>query len=188
MQPSDEALVRACRRGDEAAWEALVNRYRRLIYTVPLRAGLDEEGAADVFQRVFTALVEQLDDITKPERLSAWLVTTARRETWRMVRRRTPVLPTGSLDTGGTEAEELPDAAVLPDEQLVRLEEQHAVRSAVAGLDPRCRDLMTMLFFKASPPPYTEIAAALGIAVGSIGPIRARCLERVRRQLAETGF
>jgi RNA polymerase sigma factor (sigma-70 family) len=188
MEPSDEALVRRCRRGDEAAWEALVNRYRRLVYTVPLRAGLDEEGAADVFQRVFAALVEQLDHIAQPERLSAWLVTTARRETWRMVRRRTPVLPTGSLDAAPGEAEELPDAAVLPDEELVRLEDQHAVRTAVASLDPRCRDLVTLLFFRADPPPYVEIAATLGIAVGSIGPIRARCLERVRRQLAEAGF
>lgn len=188
MQPSDEALVRACRRGDEAAWEALVNRYRRLVYTVPLRAGLDEEAAADVFQRVFTALVERLDGISQPERLSAWLVTTARRETWRMVRRRAPVLPTGSLDAESDEAEELADAAILPDDQLVRLEEQHAVRTAVAGLDQRCRDLMTMLFFRASPPSYVEISAALGIAIGSIGPIRARCLERVRRHLADAGF
>jgi RNA polymerase sigma factor (sigma-70 family) len=188
MEPSDEALVRACRRGDEAAWETLVNRYRRLVYTVPLRAGLDEEAAADVFQRVFTALVEQLDGITQPGRLSAWLVTTARRESWRMVRRRAPVLPTGSLDAEPAEAEQVPDSAVLPDEQLVRLEEQHAVRTVVAGLDQRCRDLMTLLFFRAEPPPYVEIAAALGIAIGSIGPIRARCLERVRRQLTEAGF
>jgi RNA polymerase sigma factor (sigma-70 family) len=187
MQLSDEALVRACRRGDEAAWETLVNRYRRLVYTVPLRAGLDEGLAADVFQRVFTALVEQLDDIAQPSRLSAWLVTTARRESWRMVRRRAPVLPTGSADVEA-EIEELPDETVLPDDLLVKLEEQHAVRTAVAGLDDRCRELLKLLFYRASPQPYVEIAAALGIAVGSIGPIRARCLERVRRQLAESGF
>jgi RNA polymerase sigma factor (sigma-70 family) len=187
MHPSDEALVRACRQGDEAAWEALVNRYRRLVYTVPLRAGLDEDTAADVFQRVFTALVEQLDDIAQPGRLSAWLVTTARRETWRAVRRRAPALPAGNAGAAA-EMEELPDQAVLPDEQLVRLEEQHAVRSAVAGLDERCRQLLTLLFYRATTPPYAEIASALGIAVGSIGPIRARCLERVRRHLAEAGF
>ena len=83
MQPSDEQLVRACQRGDEDAWEQLITRYRRLVYTIPRRAGLDDDLAAEVFQRVFITLLESIDRIEQPARISTWLVTTARRETWR---------------------------------------------------------------------------------------------------------
>src|SRR3954469_100969 len=76
MELSDAALLRACRGGDQDAWTTLVNRYQRLIYTIPRRAGLDEQAAADVFQRVFASLVEHLDTLTDPDRLRAWLVTT----------------------------------------------------------------------------------------------------------------
>src|SRR5919204_2083311 len=86
MELSDEALIWACRRGEAAAWEALVARYQRLVYAVPRRAGLNEEASGEVFQRVFAVLVEQLDRIEQPERIRAWLVTTARRETWRVGR------------------------------------------------------------------------------------------------------
>src|SRR6185369_17971886 len=85
MNLSDEALVLACRRGDETAWEALIERFQRLIYSIPRRAGLDEDAAADVFQNIFANLVERLDRIEQPDRIHAWLVTTAKRETWRAV-------------------------------------------------------------------------------------------------------
>src|SRR6267154_2045109 len=85
MEQSDKQLLLACRRGDERAWESLVNRYQRLIYTIPRRAGLDHSQAADVFQEVFTTLFEKLNEIDQPERLQAWLVTTARRKTWRTI-------------------------------------------------------------------------------------------------------
>ncbi|HKP13543.1 MAG TPA: sigma factor, partial [Blastocatellia bacterium] len=85
MKLSDEALVLACRRGDETAWETLVERFQRLVYTISRRAGLDEDAAADVFQNVFASLVERLDRIEQPDRIQAWLVTTAKRETWRAI-------------------------------------------------------------------------------------------------------
>src|SRR5690242_11091622 len=85
MNLSDEALVLACRRGDEAAWETLVERFQRLIYTIARRAGLDEDAATDVFQNVFASLVERLDRIEQPDRIQAWLVTAAKRESWRAV-------------------------------------------------------------------------------------------------------
>src|SRR5687768_4067448 len=86
MEPSDTELVLACRAGEPAAWEQLVRRYQRLVYSIPRRAGLDEDGAADVFQQVFVTLVEHLERIDDPSRLKAWLVTTARREAWRVSR------------------------------------------------------------------------------------------------------
>lgn len=182
MAQSDEVLVLACRRGDAAAWEALIARYQRLIYTIPRRAGLDEHLAAEVFQQVFATLVEHLDRIEQPARVGAWLVTAARRETWRVSRRERGARssPTGEDES---EAEQLPDQEPLPEETLLRLEEQHRVRTAVAALDDRCRRLIALLFYCPEPPLYAAIAARLGIPEGSIGPTRARCLQKLRRLL-----
>ena len=144
----DEALVLAYRRGEEAAWETLVRRYQRLVYTVPRRAGLDEDAAADVFQRVFTTLFEHLDRLDRPDRLAAWLVTVARRETWRTVRREAGRVP---LDDA---AADIPDDAPPADEVLQRLEEQHALRNGIAALQPRCRELLTLLFYAPEQLPY----------------------------------
>src|SRR3982751_6260255 len=82
---TDLELVKACRRGDQTAWERLVARYQKLLYTIPRRAGLSEDKAAEVFQDVFLTLFQKLDDITEPDRLHAWLVTTARRKTLRLI-------------------------------------------------------------------------------------------------------
>jgi RNA polymerase sigma factor (sigma-70 family) len=189
MQRSDAALVQACRRGDETAWEELVNRFRRLVFAIPRRSGLDAEQSADVFQRVFMLLVERLDDIQQPERISAWLVTTAKHETWRVGRRQATVQARDAVvrdDASGPG--EVADESLLPDQMLVQIEEQSLVQIAVDQLDPRCRQLMDLLFYRRDPAPYSDIAAQLGIAEGSIGPIRARCLQRLRRDLEARGF
>lgn len=183
MELSDEKLLAACRRGDEAAWEALVKRYQRLIYTIPRRAGLDEDRAAEVFQEVFTTLFEKLDKIEQPERLHAWLVTTARRKTWRLISREKNLQSFDDNEAGETRIHEMPDHAPLADNVLVRLEEQHRVRTALAKLDERCRKLLTLLFYSDAPPPYAEIARSIGTTEGSIGPTRARCLQKLLRQL-----
>lgn len=184
MTPSDGELLAACRRGDEAAWGALVRRYQRLIYAIPRRAGLGEELSAEVFQEVFTTLFERLDDIEQPERLRAWLVTTARRKTARMIgRERHSAARHGGDEAGDESLAELPDPSVLPDEALLQLEEQHRVRTALSSLDERCRRLLVMLFYAHEPPPYSEIAAALNVPEGSIGPTRARCLKKLLRLL-----
>jgi RNA polymerase sigma factor (sigma-70 family) len=180
MELSDAALLRACRGGDQDAWTTLVNRYQRLIYTIPRRAGLDEQAAADVFQRVFATLVEHLDTLSDPDRLRAWLVTTARRESWRVGRQQAAARNRSASED---EAIEIPDADLLPDELLLRLERQHAVRTAVDSLDERCQEMIKLLFYSHEPLPYGELAARLGIAEGSIGPIRGRCLERLRQRL-----
>lgn len=185
MEPSDEALIQACRQGDAAAWEMLVARYQRLVYSIPRHAGLDEDLSADVFQHVFALLVEHLDRIEQPSRIGAWLTTTARRETWRLSSRERSA---GSLPSGEGYAGERSDDAPQPDELLVRLEDQHKIRVAVAALDERCRRLLTLLFYQPDPPPYSEVAAALGTSEGSIGPTRARCLRKLRRGLETLGF
>lgn len=188
MERTDEQLLLACRAGDEGAWEALVRRYQRLIVTIPRRAGLDEDAAADVFQEVFATLLENIESIEQPSRLQAWLVTTARRKTWRVVRRLSAVRPFGGDDEADAEMYDVADERVLPDEALVKLEQQHTVRAGLASLDERCRRLLTMLFYSPEPPPYSEIAAALQTTEGSIGPTRARCLRKLLSLLEKTGI
>lgn len=181
MQPTDRELLSACREGDESSWEVLVDRYQRLIYAIPRRAGLNEDQAGEVFQEVFATLLQKLNDITDPDRLHAWLVTTARRKTWRIVSKERQLRP------GDDEREEelaaVVDNAPLPDEVLLRLEEQHRIRTALLTLDERCQKLLTLLYYRPEPPSYAEIAAAFGTSEGSIGPTRARCLKKMLQLL-----
>lgn len=187
MEPTNTELIQGCRRGDSAAWETLIERYQRLVYSIPRRAGLDEDRSAEVFQRVFGKLVEYLDRIEQPDRIGAWLATTARREMWRLNQRESATQPLNVGDDSDDETSPLPDDAPLPDEVVLRLEEQHTVRLAVAALDERCRRLLTLLFYRLDPPPYTEVAAALQVSEGSIGPTRIRCLQKLRRLLNSLG-
>jgi RNA polymerase sigma factor (sigma-70 family) len=178
-------LVRGCRAGQDEAWTVLVNRYRRLVYGVAVRAGLDEDLAGEAFQRVFALLVEQLDRIEQPERIRAWLVTTASREARRMRQRQLREPPLPNLLGIGTEPT---DPEPLPDAVLLELEQRQVIRDAFAKLDPRCRELLTLLFLRPGAPAYAELAADLGIPEGSIGPTRARCIEKLRKQLTTTGL
>lgn len=187
MNQTDTQLIAACRRGDEAAWETLVMRYQRLIYAIPVRSGMDDYQAAEVFQRVFTKLVEYLPRIEQPDRLQAWLVTTTKRETWRFSKQEQRTLSIPDLvdeeDGAGLMAE-----TPLPDEVIQELEEQHLVRTALQEIDERCQNLLTLLFYRDGPPSYAEIAQKSGVPEGSIGPTRARCLQKLKKVLVEMGF
>jgi len=183
MQASDKDLLISCRQGNESAWAALVGRYQRLIYAVPRRAGLDEDQAGEVFQEVFVTLFEKMNEINQPDRLHAWLVTTARRKTWRFLSKQRTLRSTPTDEDD--EVLVVVDDSPLPDETLMRLEEQHRIRTALGGLDARCQKLLTMLYYEVDPPPYSEIAALLGAPEGSIGPTRARCLKKLLKLLGE---
>jgi len=185
MEPSDEALVLACRSGDATAWALLVDRYQRLVYSIAHRAGLDHEQSADVFQLVFATLVEHLGQIEQPALIGAWLVTTARHEAWRFSRRER-LARFVALDAPEL-AEPLADG-LLPEALILRLEEQQQIRTAMAALDERCRRLLTALFYTPEPPAYSQLAATLGMSEGGIGPTRARCLQKLRRLLEEDGY
>jgi RNA polymerase sigma factor (sigma-70 family) len=184
---TDADLVQRCRRGEQAAWSTLVRRYQRLIYTVPRRAGLSEDQAADVFQLAFQRLYEHLDRIEDGSRVRAWLVTTAKRECLRLLEeaRRFAQPATAAGDETEDPLARLPDPGPLQDEQLAALQEANRLRLAVDQLDPRSRQLVELLFLQDDPLPYGEIAQRLGIPEGSIGPTRARCLGKLRKLLAE---
>lgn len=183
MQATDKELLIACRKGNESSWATLVDRYQRLVYAVPRRAGLNEDQASEVFQEVFVTLFQKMNEINEPDRLHAWLVTTARRKTWRLLSKERTFQSTQTSEDD--EALVVVDDSPLPDETLVRLEEQHRIRTALAGLDARCQKLLTMLYYQAEPPPYSEIAAILGTPEGSIGPTRARCLKKLLKLLGK---
>jgi len=162
----------------------LVERYQRLIYAIPRRAGLSEDQASEVFQEVFATLLQKVNDITDPDRLHAWLVTTARRKTWRLLSKERLLHPGSAGDEErDEEMSAVVDNAPLPDETLVRLEEQHRIRTALLALDERCQKLLTLLYYRPEPPSYAEIAQAFGTSEGSIGPTRARCLKKMLQLL-----
>jgi RNA polymerase sigma factor (sigma-70 family) len=180
----DAALVARCLHGDQAAWATLVRRYQRLVCAIVRRLGLDEHAAADVFQTVFTRLVQHLPTIGDPDRLQAWIVTTAKREALLQLQRGQRTVSMTRDDTDDGAEWDVADDAKNAEQSIEEIQELHRVRAALDRLEPRQRDLLLMLFRDEDDKiPYDEIAARLGIAVGSIGPTRARCLEKLRRLL-----
>jgi RNA polymerase sigma factor (sigma-70 family) len=185
MSQTDEELVQACRRGDETAWETVVYKYQNLLYSIPMRAGLGRDLASDVLQEVFTTLFEKLDKIEKPEFLRAWLVTTTQHKTIHLIQRETRGRPKSIDDTEGDVFFEISDARPLPDENLFRLEREKQIEAALEAIEERCRRLLTMLYLDQDNASYVEIAEKLDIPLGSIGPTRARCLQKLIKLLPE---
>lgn len=183
-EPDDVSLVAGCLRGEAKSWEALVKRYQRLVFTIVRRTGMDEHMAADVFQTVFSRLLTHLPRIEDPSRLQAWIVTTSKREALYQRRRgERTVSMTDDSEAGGEGREwDVADSAPLAEDALDELQQLERVRQGLDRLDPRCRRLMDMLFNEDdNPVGYGEMAQKLDMAVGSIGPTRARCLEKLRQ-------
>jgi len=168
-------LVTRARTGDQQAWDALVERYAPLVWSICVRYRLAAD-AADAGQSVWLHLVEHLDDLRDPAALSGWLATTTRHECVRVARAaHGPHAAVAVLDDRN-----IPDEnAVTAEQELLTFERHAALRAAVTQLPPRSQQLLALL--TADPPvPYAQISATLGIPVGSIGPLRRRCLDRLR--------
>lgn len=179
MAKEDQALIEACLNGSQRAWDSLVEQYSRLVYSIPRRYQLSDADSDDVFQAVFLQLYRQLAALRDQTRLSSWLITTTHRECWRVSRREHPL---NDLDPAWSDRD-------APDPQATAAwEEQHLVRQALTELGGRCEQLLTALFLDPEHPDYEEIARRLSIAVGSIGPSRARCFEKLERILRKLGF
>ena len=178
---SDEELIAAVRKGEADAWRDLVERYERLVMSVPRRLGLSREDAEEVFQCTWRTLYQHLGSIREPGRISFWVRTTARREAWRLGQaKRIETLADVELDVlPSSDQDGLQDQA----DQLGRRESESAVLAALESLDPRCRDLLTRLFLDPESPSYSELSAQLDLPIGSIGPTRIRCLEKLAQQL-----
>jgi RNA polymerase sigma factor (sigma-70 family) len=178
---SDDELLRRCREGDDDAWEQVLEKYQRLIYSIPLNFGLGSEDAADIFQQTFMSLVEHLERLRPDSNLGAWLATVARRHALHRLRKRKREQLGADGDIG--ESEEYQASAAV--DASLRFEQVQIIDEGLNQIGRRCRDLLLALYFDPRQPSYEEIAERLNIAVGSIGPTRGRCLERLREILSE---
>jgi RNA polymerase sigma factor (sigma-70 family) len=183
-QREDRALVAACLAGDSAAWETLVARYQRLVYSIPMKARLSADDAADIFQSVWLKLYEKLASLRDHQKLSSWLITTTTREVWRVAARNRRISPpAGADDDQSDPLEQLAATAPLADAEREMLEQQQLVREALESLPERCRNLLTMLFYEKDELSYAEIARRMAMPVPSVGPTRARCLKKMKKLL-----
>ncbi len=196
-------LIARCRRGDSRAWQQLVHHYARLVHSIPVRYGLTAAEVDDVGQEVFLALAQGLPQLVDPQSLPAWLMTTARRYSWRALqrRKREETLAAGDLATSEgnpsgeaglttTPAVMQPLSRPLPTmtELLQGWGQQEALAAGLARLGERCRLLLTLIFLDPAEPSYDEISSQLEIPKGSIGPTRNRCLQQLRTLLEGLGF
>ena len=179
---SNERLVRECRKGNEAAWSALIDKYKNLIYSVPIKYGMYQD-AGDIFQAVCVDLLQELPKIREYRALPKWLMQTCYHK---CLRHQQAAKREVELEPAAAEQHAASDS--LPEEMLAQLSEEQTLRGVVAEMPNRCRQMIHMLFFEIPARPYEEIAKALGLATGSIGFIRGRCLSQLRKRLEKIGF
>jgi len=180
---NDARLVKECLSGNEQAWSLLIDKYKALIYSIPVKYRLLPQEAADVFQATCTELLVRLPELREPRALPKWLMQVAHHECYRLKRLNQRVV---SRDAEPDLPE--PETPAIAERLVQQTQEEQMLRVAMSALTPQCRRLVELLFFQTPSRPYTEVAAELGLAVGSIGFTRQKCIERLRRQLEELGF
>jgi RNA polymerase sigma factor (sigma-70 family) len=181
---SEAQLVKGCLEGNEDAWSALIDKYKNLIFSVPIKYGFSREEAADVFQMVCMELLSELPRIREPKALPKWLLMVAAHKCYHLKNQ-----DRRNKEKNTSFAETLETALPAEAETLVRdAENEQHIREAISSLPARCQELIHMLFFEEPVRPYNEVAQALGLARGSIGFIRQRCLDRLKRRLDEMGW
>lgn len=179
----DQVLVQECLKGNGAAWSALIDKYKNLIFSIPVKRGLSSDRAADIFQNVCLALVSELPYLREPAALPSWLIQTTFHSCLRSE------MENQKYTGMGSEGEDIAEDYSKTPEQLVgQLEREQMVRETVAELRGDCRRVVEGLFYEAPAKTYAELAVALGIPKGSVGPTRMRCLEKIKRALEERGF
>jgi RNA polymerase sigma factor (sigma-70 family) len=179
----DTRMVKECLRGNEQAWSLLIDKYKALIYSIPVKYGLPPHDAADVFQATCAELLVRLPDLREPRALPKWLMQVAHHECYRRKRQQQRVV---SRDAEPDLPE--PETPPIAETILQQTQEEQMLREAMGVLSPQCRRLVELLFFETPARPYADVAKELGLAVGSIGFTRQKCIDRLRRQLDELGF
>jgi RNA polymerase sigma factor (sigma-70 family) len=181
---SDRGLIRRCRQGNAGAWRQLLKKYERLVYSIPLRYGLSRDEAADIAQITFTILIQSLDGLPEDSRLGPWLVTVARRHTWRLLERNRRESASERL-----EGADVAESAVLlgksDADSIEHWELTEWLDVGLSKLNEPCRELLLALYFQPEGTSYAEVAERLGMPIGSIGPRRARCLKSLKQVLSE---
>lgn len=178
----DPELVARCLGGDSLAWEALIMRYRRLIFSIPNRFGFIPADCSDVFQTVCVKLIEHLAELRDEEKVSAWLITTTTRHCIHVRSQKQRSV------SDEDRIEETPAPGETTEEIRIRTDRQQKVRDTIREMSDRCRQLLELLYFDPANPSYAEIGRRLAMPVPSIGPTRARCLDKLRVQLRRRGI
>ncbi len=164
----DKLLIERCIKGDQTAWKDLITRYQRLVYSVAHNFCNQAEDVSDVFQQVWMEMYQHLSDLRHIEALPAWLITVTRRRCYAVIRAQR-----GS--------EQLDEGLAGDSEDLAQIEREHELERALEQLPERCRRLLNLLYFDVSEPSYSEISGTMSMPEASIGPTRARCLEKLRK-------
>ncbi len=180
----DRDLVSTCLAGDQRAWDAIIAKYKNLVYSAPVRYRMQPEDAADVFQAVWAELFSELQNLRDVDALRTWLVKVALNKCYHWKRRQTRE----PVNDGGSSAMHVPDPQPLFPDQQEDLERQQRLAEAITRLPERCQTMIQLLFFADPPKPYAEVAEELGLATGSIGFIRGRCLKKLRQALRDVNF
>ena len=178
---TDLQLWSGIKDADPLAWNILVRRYEALVYTIATRAGLSMADASDCFQQTWLLLFKHKRKITQPERLSAWLTTTAKREAIRIGQRQ-------NRDVDIDAIPQVADVRPLADEEMENLERRSRLDSVMKRLDDRCRKLLNALFLEPESRSYEEIAEDLGFPKNSMGPVRSRCMAKLRALVENEGW
>jgi RNA polymerase sigma factor (sigma-70 family) len=180
---NDTRLVKECLSGNEEAWSSLIDKYKALIYSIPVKYSLSRHEAADVFQATCTELLVRLPELRDPRALPKWLMQVAHHECYRLKRLNQRIV---SRDAEPDLPE--PETPAIAESLVQQTQEEQMLREAMTALTPQCRRLVELLFFETPSRSYADVAAELGLAIGSIGFTRQKCIERLRRQLEELGF
>ena len=181
---TDEDLVEECLRGNEEAWHAVVDKYKNLVYSAPVKYRMSPHDASDIFQEVWVELYSELKNLRKPGALGGWLISVASHKCYQWKRRR---LREADPRQVATDREPVAREPLFP-EWKEQAERAQILRDTVAGLPERCQRMVTLLFYNDPPMAYAEVARHLGLAEGSIGFIRGRCLQKLRDGLEKRGF
>jgi RNA polymerase sigma factor (sigma-70 family) len=179
---SDEQLIAGCVKGKESAWTALIDKYKNLIFSIPIRYGFSEEDSADIFQAVCMDLLAELPRLRDPKALAGWLIQVARNKCFHRKQSllRHKVQEIGDLDPPSPWSE--------PENLISQVQQEQLLREVLAELPPQCRELVKMLFFENPPRPYERVAKELHLARGSIGFVRRNCLDKLRQRLESLGY
>ncbi len=180
---SDERLVKECLAGNEEAWSQLIEKYKALIYSIPVKYRLPPHEAADVFQATCVELLNRLPELREPRALPKWLMQVAHHQCYRWKQQQQRLVSRDG-DAGLPE----PETLAIAESLIQQTQEEQMLRDAMASLSPQCRRLVQLLFFDTPARSYSEVAAELGLAVGSIGFTRQKCMDRLRKHLRELGF
>jgi RNA polymerase sigma factor (sigma-70 family) len=179
---SDRDLILRCRQGNAGAWHQLLNKYERLVYSIPLRYGLSRDDAADIAQITFTILIQSIEGLSEDSRLGSWLATVARRHTWRLLERNRRESASEYL-----EGADVAGSAVLlgksDTDSIEHWELTEWLDTGLSKISEPCRKLLLALYFQPERSSYVDVAARLDMPVGSIGPSRARCMKRLKQVL-----